>query len=335
LIAVFGFVLSGCDVINELLGKGGDSGNDGTVTQEPMEGLATGGDSTKVIGVEGDSSLVWEIHTFTQSGTLAFSSGDSVVADYLIVAGGGGSAGGTSLDGGGGGGAGGLLYRTGQTLQLAGGAVAVTVGQGGAGGSELYTQGGDGGDSAIGNSITVPGGGGGGSAIDSNAMEHPAYIDGRAGGSGGGGGGGAYTYGAALSGPGKTGTNGNASDIPEDMLGYAGGQGSVSGGYTGDSGGGGGGAGGAGANGVNSKSVIAAGGAPWKATTNENTAWIQEATSTDEFSRGGNSGGLEAAVPGVNYGDGGSGTFTSPGAAGHSGIVVIRFQSPLAGDNPE
>jgi hypothetical protein len=281
-----------------------------------MPGPATGGVITYE-PVEGDSSLIWEIHTFTAVlDTFAFITPiGSVTADYLIVAGGGGSGGdknaasGTNLSGGGG--AGGLLYKTGATLSLTGGAVEVAVGEGGAGGAArkdgtAESRGKNGGDSSIGD-VVVPGGGGGGGGNDSSND----YLAGLNGGSGGGGGAGSSANGAG----------GQRSSGNPDVLGYAGGYGAM------DPGGGGGGAGGVGQN----ASMGGAGGAPW--TVPADASWISTATGgTAVFSKGGNGGpGEEGGTPGANYGDGGSAgnNKQKPGAAGHSGIVVIRFQRPV------
>jgi hypothetical protein len=59
--------------------------------------------------------------------------------------------------------------------------------------------------------------------------------------------------------------------------------------------------------------------------------WISNATGIAEFSRGGNGGTKKSeagGTAGVNYGDGGSASnnVEPTGAAGHSGIVVIRFR---------
>jgi hypothetical protein len=266
--------------------------------------------------VEGDPSKIWEIHTFTASVTLMFSSNDPVTADYLIVAGGGGSGGdrtnNTDLDFSGGGGAGGLMYKTNETLSLTGSAVTVTVGAGGGGGAK-EAQGGNGEPSAIG-TITVPGGGGGGGALTN--------MDGRPGGSGGGSGAGQGS---------NHGTAGGRSSNDPAILGNPGGNGG------GNSGGSGGGAGGAGTTEGTSGATATMGGAPWNAAT-AGASWLVDATKTaefpagvTEFSRGGNGGGTNApqgGKAGVNYGDGGSSgnNRQQPGGAGHSGVVVIRFQ---------
>jgi hypothetical protein len=266
--------------------------------------------------VEDNYSQVWEIHTFTQSGTLAFSAGGSVIADYLIVAGGGGSGGvrsGDSPDASGGGGAGGLLYAPGVTLETTN-PVAVTVGTGGNGGAANY-RGTNGTASGIG-AVSVPGGGGGGAG---NATTDPnGVIKGSAGGSGGGGGAGGST---------TTAVGGSAvNSTTSAVVGYAGGKSGAS------NGGGGGGAGGPGHNPTDAyedgEKDDGAGGASWNAASE--APWVATATGTTEFSRGGRGGNSTADGTGDNYGDGGPGTGVknTAGAKGHDGIVVIRFQRP-------
>jgi hypothetical protein len=279
----------------------------------PSGPLATGGTVT----FQSDPSQSWEIHTFFDSGTFTYLTAYQPAVDYLIVAGGGGSGGGRrnfQSDYSGGGGAGGLLYRTGQTLPLTNSAVEISVGAGGEGGTgDTYgKQGENGAPSKIG-TIEVPGGGGGGGSTNDMA--------GRDGGSGGGSGAGAGT---------NAGSGGSRIADPTDMLGYAGGVGGKSGSL--DSGGSGGGAGGAGKNGAANGSMVA-GGDPW--TVPAGASWIVAATNTTEFSRGGNGGSPNAESEpsqraGKNYGDGGAGgkNDEKPGAAGHGGIVVIRFPLP-------
>jgi hypothetical protein len=283
--------------------------------------LATGG----TVGYEpvaGNSSKVWETHTFTQSGALNFGITIAVAADYLIVAGGGGAGGdqnsNINTDFSGGGGAGGLMYKTGQTLSPQGGVVQISVGAGGAGG-QRQAQGADGGMSAIG-SIVVPGGGGGGGAYSN--------MNGRSGGSGGGGGAGNGS---------SHGSGGARSSVDSEILGNIGGNGAGSTSGSSDSGGGGGGARGQGTDSPGSSYNALAGGAPWNAAA-EGASWLVGATGTAEFSRGGNGGGRDApqgGTAGVNYGDGGAGgnNRQQPGGAGHSGIVVIRFQRLNVGVN--
>jgi hypothetical protein len=285
--------------------------------------LASGGDIKFLMAIPG---YYYEVHVFPAAGTYSLDFVDtstaSISADYLIVAGGGGS-GGSGVDAKdfpGGGGAGGLLYKAGQTLALSGGSVTVTVGAGGAAGASR-SQGGDGGYSFIG-TIAVSGGGGGG-----------AYnvLPGRPGGSGGGGSAGAYSNSGA-GGAGKSNTSGNSQSIDSGIQGNNGGRGSNAGSST-DGGGGGGGAGSAGANG--NPSGGGAGGAGWKpsAPGNNGWAWVETVTGVAEFSHGGNGGYPTAppgGAPGVYFGDGASGGngANTPGAAGHGGIVIIRFLHP-------
>jgi hypothetical protein len=280
--------------------------------------LAAGGTVT-FLPVDDNPAQIWEIHTFAARGSYSFSypGNSSVTADYLIVAGGGGAGGGSWWAGGGGGGAGGLLYKTGQTLALEAGSATVIVGAGGAGGAKI-TTGKNGEKSAIGN-VEVPGGGGGGASRDENV----AYA-GIAGGSGGGGGCGYHV------------TSGGGAG---SAYGYAGGASSKAAGQQGDygGGGGGGGAGGTGKPGyIVAQTTVGgggAGGAAWNAT-DTGAPWIKTATGTDLFSGGGKggnfgNGAIIGAAAGPNYGDGGSGGTGQPaGGAGHSGIVVIRFQRP-------
>jgi hypothetical protein len=280
--------------------------------------LAAGGDvSITWTGVPG---YYYETHVFKTAGTysLAFidTATPSVIADYLIVAGGGGAGGDDNrpyADNPGGGGGGGVLYKTGQILLLSGGSVAITVGAGGAGGLS-EKQGADGDYSSIG-SVAVPGGGGGGGGSGISNMNNP-YATGRPGGSGGGGGAKGYTTGAA--GVGKSNTAGHTGAIDPALCGNNGG---VAGG---DYGGGGGGAGGPGGNGY---SGPGAGGPPWIPPAE--AAWIAALTGgVNEFSRGGTGCAGAALPPSTGFGDGGSSVPAQPGAAGHHGIVIIRFLNP-------
>jgi hypothetical protein len=290
--------------------------NVAAVSVGPVPVILAGGGTISFAKVEGDPSKIWEIHTFTASGALTFPSGyTSVTADYLIVAGGGGSGGDQNnnidSDFAGGGGAGGLRYATGAALIPQGGVVQITVGAGGAGGQK-QTQGTDGEPSAIG-TIEVPGGGGGGGAYGN--------MTGRPGGSGGGGGAGNKS---------GHGNGGARSSGDTDILGNRGGNGSGGSGSNSNSGGGGGGARGQGTDSPGSSNNALAGGAPWDAAV-EGASWLVDATGTAAFSRGGNGGGTNApqgGKAGVNYGDGGSSGNNRQqlGGAGHSGVVVIRFQ---------
>ena len=281
---------------------------DGTDDVTPPTWSATGG----TITTDGD----YKVHNFTTSGSFSFNVttvGDTPTVEYLVIAGGGGGA--YSGNCGGGGGAGG--YLTG-TVTLSAGTHSVIVGAGGAG----RTSNADGGDGTngvfdYGTTITSIGGGGGG--YDTNS--------GHTGGSGGGGGGGGNTSGgAATSGQGNDGAGGvvtltlsgggggaggvgetpsanNPSDggvgLASDILitgqdvfragGGGGGWYGAAGAYTAQGGNGGGGAGGSGSS--------------------------QHAVAGDANFGGGGGGG--GRTPGVG---------NSNGAAGGSGIVILRYK---------
>jgi hypothetical protein len=270
------FVLSGCDVISEFLGLGGgteEQDNPGSGGQEPTDKepspLAEGGEPALIIP-KGDGTF-YEAHTFPAAETYTLSFFDtttSVTTDYLIVAGGGGAGQGANSDRAGGRGAGGVLYKTGQSLEMTDGAISIIVGAGGS------VNGGNGGNSVMG-SIAVPGGGGGINGYNGDLTGSP----GRNGGSGGGGV--ASTNNSySLGGYGKrrTGTTGVGADDPpvdDEVMGNNGGNGE-----TGTNGGGSGGAGSAGLDGDNGS----ADGDPW--VPGEDAVWIQTVTGTSEFSRG-------------------------------------------------
>lgn len=267
--------------------------------------VATGGTVTEV----GD----YRIHTFTSSGTFTVTSAQSnSTVEALVVAGGGG---GGSRHGGGGG-AGGILNSL---LSLNTQSYAVTVGNGGSGGN-YGTNSPSGAGFAGGNSVfstlTAIGGGGG------------CTYDGcpAAGGSGGGGAG-------VMSRTGAAGTAGQ---------GFAGGTGSVS---TGSGGGGGG------ASIVGENSVSNNGG-------NGGSGIANSISGTSVFYGGGGGGGSDGGYSGgtggngggghggnggdsvgmtagsANTGGGGGGNRSGsygPGAAGGSGIVIVRY--PLINSN--
>jgi hypothetical protein len=294
---------------------------------------AEGGNVSFIPG-PANSNVYYEVHTFDTAGTytLSFGAGtESITADVFIVAGGGGSGGdyyhnAQQTDFAGGGGAGGLLYKTGYPLTLSGGSVSVVVGAGGEGGP-VSNRGSNGGDSWIGlsatdnNGLNVPGGGGGGGSY--------YEMNGGSGGSGGGGGSGSSNnYGVGGTG------SGNPSNADGEIQGSSGGSG---GGKGTDAGGGGGGAAGIGQPSSGNECEIPGDGGPgWRPDSDyDKYKWIYDVTQTAEFSHGGKGGGTEAndASPtnGVNYGDGGSGgnNKKQPGANGHSGIVIVRFQRIL------
>jgi hypothetical protein len=285
------------------------------VTSAAVGAYATGG----IISEDND---YW-YHTFTSSGT--FTPTQNLTADYLVVAGGGGGA-----QTNGAGGAGGL--RSTVTATGGGGSLesplslnastnyTVTVGAGGAG---VSSGNGTNGSNSVFSTITSTGGGGGGT------YGVPKGTTGSSGGSGGGGG---YSDGGSA-----TPSDGGAGTANQ---GYAGGNGNVSG-ATGRSGGGGGaGAVGGNANGTNSGS----GG---------NGVAVSISGSSVTYA-GGGGGGVEGNVTPGSGGTGGGGTGArrvpstaatagetnkgagggggcnldvggNPGAAGGSGIVIVRY----------
>jgi hypothetical protein len=270
---------------------------------------ATGGD---VIDTDG---TYW-YHIFRSSGT--FTPAVALTCDYLVVAGGGG---GGSL--GGGGGAGGL--RSTVTATGGGGSLetalslasatnyTVTIGAGGAGGtagSNNSTQGG----SSVFSTITSTGGGRGGANGDT-----PSSLNGGS----GGGGGNASTGGAGT-------TN----------QGYAGGTSSGN-----SSGNGGGGAGSVGANSAGGTNVVGANGGSGVnvSITGSSVGYAGGGGGSGRNDGGGSTAGGSASSGGgtggasnttgtagtANTGGGGggggyNGTFRD-GAAGGSGIVVVRY----------
>ena len=262
-----------------------------TPTKAPK---ATGG---SIIQTDG---TYW-YHAFLSSGT--FTPATALSCDVLVVAGGGG--GGAGVTGfGGGGGSGGAFYATSQSIGTS--AQTVTVGAGGA----VQTSGSN---SIFGSLTTAIGGGRGG---DYNQT-------GTNGGAGGGGGepqaGGSST---------QTGTGGT---------GYGFGGGSAVGG----SGGGGGGGGGIGAAGVNA-GVGGAGLNTWSSWLSTTGLGVSgyiagggggsvDAQSVRSGGAGGGGQGAKntvtAAVAGTaNTGSGGGGGVVSTaGAAGGSGLVIVRY----------
>jgi len=247
-------------------------------------------------------------HTFLASDTFVPATALSV--DYLVVAGGGGGG----YDTAGGGGAGGLRCTVGATggggsleskLSVTSGtSYTVTVGSGGAGSASGTSKGTNGSNSVF-SSITSVGGGGGGSDSTGSGADGGSgggKVNANRTGSGGVGtanqgynggtstflnGGGSGGGGAGAAGTGSTSTSGGAGGVGIATT--------ISGSstyYAGGGGGGGGPAGGAGGNG------------------------------------GGGQGGPSVATGTINTGGGGGGGYGSAplsGAAGGSGIVIIRY----------
>lgn len=196
---------------------------------------ATGGTKTGPLLI---GNTYYNVHTFTSNGIFTLT-GNTIVADILIVGGGGGGAGGYPVTGGGGG-AGGYQYYT--SYSLTPGTYSITVGNGGSGGTNLNginggqsifqgiypSYGGGGGYGTISAGSGGGSGGGGGSVCGSNLYGTQGNLGGIGGGvnssSVGGGGGGAASIGinGASGGTGGTGLLNNITGVP---LYYAGGGG--------------------------------------------------------------------------------------------------------------
>jgi hypothetical protein len=256
-----------------------------------MSKVISGGTVTTVGG--------YTFHTFTSGGF--FSTSESLIITILLIGGGGGGGGNV----GGGGGGGGRVYNT--SFTVAAGSNSVEVGSGGNGGVGV-ARGVNGSNSSF-MSLTAYGGGGGGT---SSWPYQPGFDGGCGGGAGGadysysmpggygtqgysGGSTGAYTSGTSGSGGGGIGTVGAGSTI------YVGGNGGTGAYYfTKYYSGGGGGAG---------SSTRGTGG-----------------------SGGGGNGGNSSVSPfagTANTGGGGGGGYGVDGAKGGSGIVIIRYETPL------
>jgi hypothetical protein len=265
-------------------------------------------------------------HTFLASGT--FTPLQSLTCDVLVVAGGGG--GGSNM--GGGGGAGGLLAFTSQSISTA---QTVTIGGGGAGDAATGAKGINGTNSIFGGLTTAIGGGGGGTLQS---------VGGSLGGSGGGGASGYLT---------GTGGTGGAATSGQGFAGGSGASGAVNAFLPG---GGGGGAGVVGGNGTgfagSSISGFGGNGISTYSSWGSATTTGQNVSGTYWYSGGGSGGnnGVSGAVTGAagNGGGGKGGGLTSvasgtantggggggggnggpsalDGAAGGSGIVIVRY----------
>jgi hypothetical protein len=276
----------------------------------------------------------YKIHTFTGPGTFTVTNagpGSSTV-DYLVVAGGGGGGG----RHGGGGGAGG--FRTNYPSSCAGipvtaQAYPIIVGGGGVGGvwrsPSLAPQNppGSQGSNSVFSTITSTGGGGGGTAISAVSCGAVAF----AGGSGGGG---------THCGPSVDAGNGNTPPVSPPQ-GNPGGAGLATAPYDGGGGGGASAAGAAGSSTGNGGAGTAnsISGSPTSYAGGGGGGGYGCAGGTGGIGGGGTSGGCPArpgtaATTGtVNTGGGGGGfggnsepAPTNNGAAGGSGIVIIRYK---------
>jgi hypothetical protein len=266
----------------------------------------------------------YTVRTFTSSGTLACTS--AVTAEVLVIAGGG--AGANRCGGGGGGG--GVLYEA--SHALAAQSYTVTIGAGGSPGTTDTSSGGNGGNSVF-DTMTAAGGGGGGHWNTNNA---------QSGGSGGGGGNsdGAYAGGSGTTGPPRQGYNGA----------YASGY-YVHGGYYCSGGGGGAGeaghesvsyTGGIGGIGVQYSQFASVGGSPagWFAGGGggygNKYGGSADANGGGGYGKGALEGGSAAASGVANTGGGGGGGWRysdTPGSAGGSGIVIVKYLTPGGATN--
>lgn len=229
--------------------------------------------------------------------------------EYLVVGGGGG--GGlrpNTTQAGGGGGAGGLLTASNFSIS---GTLTVTVGDGGAGRSAGVYGSGSKGDRSVFSAIIAHGGGAGGSDIGGN------------GGSGGGAGASTTTYSGGIPNNAGEGNNGGNSNITGISSGGGGG-GAGSAGPNGTNGVGGNGGSGL-ANSISGTSGSYAGGGGGSSA----SGGIQGSG----YDGGGNGGCNVAGGAGTsNTGGGGGGAsgVSGSGGKGGSGIVIIKYQTPLS-----
>lgn len=276
-----------------------------------MSFVATGGTVTRVGGRR--------IHTFTTLGASTFTvSSGTTTAQILVVAGGGGGG----YDRAGGGGGGGVVYSS--AFALSAGSYAITVGDGGAGATTSVANGVNGGNSSFAGVTAAVGGGGGGT-----------YAAGSAGGSGGGGHGQvSYAGGAGTAGQGNAGGAGAAGTAANSGGGGgAGSAGTVASTTVNGAGGGGG-------NGalysISGSPVYYGGGGGGSIAFDSFTG--TSFNGLGGVGGGGNSGQVRAAAGSAgasNTGGGGGGGANIPqgsGGKGGSGIVIVSYPDPDAGE---
>lgn len=279
-----------------------------------LYGVATASVGAKATGGAISSDTNYWYHTFTFSGT--FTPTQSLSCDYLVVAGGGGG-GGNQAGGGGGGG-----FKNGSSFSVTAQNYSITVGAGGAG-----TNNGTGttGSNSVFSSITANGGGGGGGGANSS--------NGANGGSGGGGSGGNGSGGGS-GGTANGGSGGNNGGTGSAYRGGGGGGAGASGANAPSGGLGSNSQAGAGGNGtassITGSSVTYAGGGAGQVYA-QSGATISAASGG---SGGGGNGGVfqegsfnqnTAPTAGTANLGGGGGAAQGTGAAGGSGIVIIRY----------
>ena len=283
------------------------------------------GGSPKATGgiISYDSTNDKWVHVFAASGT--FTPSENLTAEYLVVAGGGGGGGGSGFLGGGGGGAGG--YRSSVSGESSGGGASaetplsltastgytVTVGAGGAAGlsqTNGSTNGGEGNNSVF-STITSDGGGGGGAG---------GQISGQLATDGGSGGGQGSRKAGSGSGTANQGFDGGEAELAGDAGGGGGGAGSAGETVTGIAGGDGG-------SGVSSSitgsSVARAGGGGGGGdTSGEGVGTAGGGDGADGYSAT-----PTAGIANFGGGGGGGSSNTINGAAGSSGIVIVRYSA--------
>ena len=280
--------------------------------------------NTKITNPElfnlGDSTSATQLPVMTTTQRIAMNAPPTLNIDYLVVAGGGGGARSAFTTGGasgGGGGAGEYLYKTAQTITTGGSGYTVTVGDSGNAGVS--------GVSAIngGNSVfidTTLGGGYGGTGNSST------YSPGASGGSGGGSGingSTVYAGGSSTTTSPGLGNAGGASTSASSAYGAGGGGGAGTAGSNGTSSTGGNGGTGV-QNSITGTATFYAGGGGGGSFNNNNVG-------SGGSGVGGNANARAAGSPGVsNTGSGGgggsySGSAHTNGAAGGSGIVILRY----------
>ena len=286
----------------------------------PLTGWASGGTITT------DGTYIY--HTFTQSNMFVANNSLKNV-EVLSVAGGGGSGG---QNAGGGGGGGGVLYFN--VGYLDAGPYSTVVGSGGSGGY-YYTSGSQGSNSFFGSLTASIGGGAGGGGWGTTPLA------GGSGGSGGGGGGSTtgtqYAGGSGTSGQGNAGGSGGYNAVVNYTTGGGGGGASAAGSS------GGNGAVSSPGNGGNGTSSYSTWGSATSTGQNVSStyyygggggggAWNGPANYTTGGYGGGAAGNNGSGTPGtISTGGGASGagtaSATAVGAAGGSGVVIVRYKA--------
>ncbi|MFK7839936.1 MAG: glycine-rich domain-containing protein [Bdellovibrionales bacterium] len=296
-----------------------DVGSSNAVAIAAQSGLIL---ATRANAIDLGGGLIVEI--FNTAGSVTFTPPQGVTdVEYLVVAGGGGGGSSTTFStaGSGGGGAGGVITGS---ISISGADLEVTVGGGGAAGLTGNNSGFNGDNSSFatndGSNIVAIGGGGG---IGGNGSGN----NGGSGGGGRGGGGGVALQ--PLS--------------PQGGLGNQGGGGPSPGGFTGSGGGGAGGPGGG-----NSATIGGAGGDGFETLINGTPFFVGGGgggggANNDDIGLGGDGGGgdggNDTTAPTAGQagtgGGGGGGNNNRLGAAGGSGLVILRYQLNPIGSTTE